>query len=114
MKEKLRKINIVLFYVTVAIVAVLFIVSLIDCIETEISRNYVFKEQEQEQEKPKELVIDMKEKNNNAIIMIVAENNTSTEVHGTIKVVNDGKNGEEQRYILYVNSEDIKEWKGSK
>lgn len=69
-------------------------------------------EQEQETEvveehKPEPLEIVIPEPNNMGTVTIITQNpNTgeevTTEVYGQIKILNNGKNGEQQQYILYT------------
>lgn len=72
-------------------------------------------EQEQEQKnsmvveehKPEPLEIVIPEPNNMGTVTIITQNpNTgeevTTEVYGQIKILNNGKNGEQQQYILYT------------
>lgn len=60
-----------------------------------------------EERKPESLEIVIPEPNNMGTVTIVTQNpNTgeevTTEIYGQIKILNDGKNGEQQQYILYT------------
>lgn len=69
------------------------------------------KGQEQEitviEEQPEPLEIVIPEPNNMGTVTIITQNpNTgeevTTEIYGQIKILNNGKNGEQQQYILYT------------
>ena len=60
-----------------------------------------------EEYKPEPLEIVIPEPNNMGTVTIITQNpNTgeevTTEVYGQIKILNNGKNGEQQQYILYT------------
>ena len=60
-----------------------------------------------EEHKPEPLEIVIPEPNNMGTVTIITQNpNTgeevTTEVYGQIKILNNGKNGEQQQYILYT------------
>ena len=76
--------------------------------------NHITTKEKQEQEtvvveehKPEPLEIVIPEPNNMGTVTIITQNpNTgeevTTEVYGQIKILNNGKNGEQQQYILYT------------
>lgn len=73
--------------------------------------NHVTTGQEQEtadvEEQPEPLEIVIPEPNNMGTVTIITQNpNTgeevTTEIYGQIKILNNGKNGEQQQYILYT------------
>ena len=60
-----------------------------------------------EEQKPEPLEIVIPEPNNMGTVTIITQNpNTgeevTTEIYGQIKILNNGKNGEQQQYILYT------------
>ena len=64
-------------------------------------------EQEETKEQSEPLVITIPTQNNMGTITIIGHDETTgeevvTEVYGQIKILNNGRNGEQQRYILYT------------
>lgn len=59
------------------------------------------------EEQPEPLEIVIPEPNNMGIVTIITQNSNTgeevtTEIYGQIKILNNGKNGEQQQYILYT------------
>ena len=97
-----------------ALFVVLQIIIITSIILLYIIKHVTTKGQEQErtvtvieERKPESLEIVIPEPNNMGTVTIVTQNpNTgeeiTTEIYGQIKILNNGKNGEQQQYILYT------------
>lgn len=95
------------------VVSQIMIITSIILLYCYIINHVTTKEQEQEttvivieEQKPEPLEIVIPEPNNMGTVTIITRNpNTgeeiTTEIYGQIKILNNGKNGEQQQYILY-------------
>lgn len=102
-----NRIKIVLF-----VASQIVIITSIIILSCYITNHITTKEQEQEttvveEQKSEPLKIVIPEPNNMGTVTIITQNpNTgeevTTEIYGQIKILNNGKNGEQQHYILYT------------
>ena len=96
---------------TLFVVSQIIIITSILLLSCYIINHVTTKGQEQEttviEEQPEPLEIVIPEPNNMGTVTIITQNpNTGeeveTEIYGQIKILNNGKNGEQQQYILYT------------
>ena len=100
------RIKIVLF-----VVSQIIIITSILLLSCYIINHITTKGQEQEitviEEQPEPLEIVIPEPKNMGTVTIITQNQNTgeevtTEIYGQIKILNNGKNGEQQQYILYT------------
>lgn len=96
---------------TLFVVSQIIIITSILLLSCYIINHITTKGQEQEttviEEQPEPLEIVIPEPNNMGTVTIITQNpNTgeevTTEIYGQIKILNNGKDGEQQQYILYT------------
>lgn len=104
MKNRIKTVLFVVSQVIIITIIILLSCYIINHVETKGQKQETTVIEEQ---KPEPLEIVIPEPNNMGTVIIITQNpNTgeevTTEIYGQIKILNNGKNGEQQQYILYT------------